>query len=41
MDIIEARLKTSKDQYGLPSDVMIFDTAFLSPSEILTKIAGL
>lgn len=38
---IEARLKTSKDQYGLPSNVMIFDTTLLSPSEILTKIAGL
>ncbi len=38
---IEARLKTSKDQYGLPSNVMIFDTTLLSPSEILAKIAGL
>ena len=38
---IEARLLTSKDQYDLPPEVKVFDTALLSPHEILTAVAGL
>lgn len=38
---VEARLKTSKDQYNLPARVKIFDTTSLSPTEIFLRVTEL
>lgn len=38
---IDARLNTAEEQYNLPLKVTIFNTTFLSPSDILAKIREL